>query len=457
MELKENPNKYSLGRHIFYSVGGFLDNFITTAFAARVFAYYETEIILPSFFVMIAFVLYGLWNMINDPLAGYISDRPTRFTKKWGRRFPWFIMTVIPCAIVYLFIFIPPLTNDLIIFFWFLIFICLFDGLFSFWNTNWVGIFPDMFRSQKERTKVAAITTAFSQIGLALGMIIPPLFIQYNNLGTYVISALVVTIISLACILFMIPGVRENDELIERTLVLSKKEQISYIDTLKFAIRQKNFTAYLVAYLAQIVIFVIMLGSVSYLVRFLLHANPAFEIVLSAALLLGGVVSIPFWTYLSRKKGNKYVYMFGMGLMSIVLVPLFFVIEFYSTLACLAIMGFSMGGTWFCMYPMFSDIIDEIVVKTGKRQEGTYIGIRTFVGRLSIVIQAVSFWLIHFLTGFNPGFEYQTIEALWGIRIQLVLIPLICYFMGFIFMWRVCDLTKEKVARIKNELKKLNL
>jgi len=406
---------------------------------------------------MIAFVIYGLWNMINDPLAGYISDKPTRFTKKWGRRFPWFIVTVIPCAIAYLFIFTPPLTNELVIFLWFLIFICLFDGLFSFWNTNWVGIFPDMFRSQKERTKVAAITTAFSQIGLALGMILPPLFIQYDNLTSYVISGLMVSIISLICIVFMIPGVREDEEVITRTLELSKKEQTSYIDTLKFAFKQKNFRAYLVAYLAQIVIFVIMLGSVSYLVRFLLHADPDLEIVLSAAVLLGGVVSVPFWTRIARKKGNRYVYIFAMGLMSIILIPLFFAIEFYSTLICLAIMGFSMGGSWFCMYPMFSDIIDEIVVKTGKRQEGTFIGIRTFIGRLSIVIQAVSFWLIHFLTGFNPEFEYQTIQALWGIRIQLVLIPLICYFIGFIFMWRICDLNKEKVERIKNELKKSNL
>lgn len=109
------------------------------------------------------------------------------------------------------------------------------------------------------------------------------------------------------------------------------------------------------------------------------------------------------------------------------------------------------------MYPCFSDVIDEIVVKTGKRQEGIYTGIRTFFGRLSIVVQAISIAVVHEITSFIPGAEIQTDLALWGIRVILALIPMIFYIVAFFFMWKVYDLTPEKVQKIQVQLKELNL
>ena len=93
--------KYSNKIHWSYSLGSFYDDFATTALATWYLKFYETEIFLSIGLLVAAVVLYGLWNAVNDPIAGYISEHPFKFTKKLGKRFTWFFLAAIPCAIVF--------------------------------------------------------------------------------------------------------------------------------------------------------------------------------------------------------------------------------------------------------------------------------------------------------------------------------------------------------------------
>lgn len=450
---------YSTRIHISYGLGGFFDNFLTAAFTIRIIGFYEDEILLPIVLVGIAFFLYGIWNMFNDPFAGSLSDRNTRFTKRWGRRFPWFIISGILCAISYIFIFTVPNTETLTAFFWLLITICIFDFMFSLWMTNWLALFPDKFRSDKERTKVGGFSTVFGQLGIAFGMLVPPLFITYGNIESYITSAIIVVLIGVFIILLMIPGMHEDKDLRDRALLVANERDNSesLFQILKFAIKQKNFIVYLIAYLAQLVLMVLMLGSVYYLVRYVLGMPAEVEMIISAAFLVGSLISVPLWVWLGRKLGNRKVYLIGTSVVVVILTPLLFVSDIIAVVISTILVGIGIGALWTLMYPCFSDVIDEIVVKTGKRQEGIYTGIRTFFGRLSIVVQAISIAVVHELTSFIPGAETQTDLALWGIRVILALIPIIFYIVAFFFIWKVYDLTPEKVHKIQVQLKELNL
>ena len=103
-----------------FGVGYFFRSFLLTVFSTRVFAFYENEVRLDVTLVLIAYIIYGLWNMFNDPLIGYISDRPNRFWNRWGRRFPWIFMSGIPYSLSIIIIFTPPdvdaTTHSMIIF-----------------------------------------------------------------------------------------------------------------------------------------------------------------------------------------------------------------------------------------------------------------------------------------------------------------------------------------------------
>ncbi len=454
----EKEVRNNFGTHLSYSFGSFFDDFIMTAFSIRVYSFYETELFLPGIFVAIAVAIYGVWNMFNDPLAGYISDKNFKFIRRYGKRFTWFIIASFPTAVIYLLIFLVPGNNQWLHFFWLLVLICLYDTSFSFWNTNWMAVFPTKFRSQKERTKVAFWQTLLSQIGLTAGMLVPPLFIIYGVRDTYVIAAIFVSLTVMVAILIMIPGMKkERDPLTEVLPDTEVKVNKNYFQTVWFALKQKNARAYLTAYLGQTVMMTVMLASVPYLTKYILQ-DVDLEIYISGAVLVGGLISAPLWIFVGRRLGNRIGYMFGTGLTSLLLfVFFFFSTNPWSVIFCALGVGFTMGATWSLMYPTFSDVIDELVVKMGKRNEGILYGFRTFIGRFSIVIQAVTFGLIHYFTNFKPQFIYQLPPAALGIRIHTAIIPAVFYLFGFLMMWLRYDLTPEKTKQIKIQLAGMKL
>jgi len=66
-----------------YSLGDFIFQIFAITFGAYVFYYYEVELGLNSWLTMIGFIIYAIWNAVNDPLVGYLCDRPF-FLRKNG-------------------------------------------------------------------------------------------------------------------------------------------------------------------------------------------------------------------------------------------------------------------------------------------------------------------------------------------------------------------------------------
>ena len=139
------PNKFA------YSFGAVATALSYQAFSTYIIFFYVDVVKLPPYLAAIAMMIYAVWNAINDPLAGYISDH-TR--SKWGRRIPYIAFGAIPFGLVYFLLWTPPFwdfTQVTLLFFYFLVFICLFDGFYTFTVLNWASLFPEMFSGLKER------------------------------------------------------------------------------------------------------------------------------------------------------------------------------------------------------------------------------------------------------------------------------------------------------------------
>jgi GPH family glycoside/pentoside/hexuronide:cation symporter len=455
--------KFSTKVHASYALGSFFDDFLATALSFMVFKFYETEIFLNITLITIVVVIYGVWNMFNDPLAGHISNLNIEFMKKRGKRFTWFFLTGIPTSIIFVLIFLPPTGNEVNIFLWLLFTLCILDTFFSFMIISYQSIYPDKFRSQKERTKVAGFQILYSLFGLTFGTLLPTLIISTGSPGTnissYITVGLIVTIVCTIIVILMIYGMRENREMIDRTFIINEDQmpKENYFRKLSVALKQKNYISYLLAYLAQTTVMVLMLASVPYWVQYVIKIDPIYEIVILLAFLFSSVLSAPFWIFIARKFGNRIGYMCGTGGTATFLILTLFIWDFPLVIFGFILIGFSMGATWTLIYATFSDVIDEIVIKTRKREEGIYYGFRTFIGRLSIVIQALTIGIIHLLTSFDPRASNQLIEAQWGINVGMFAVPALFYLIGFFFMWKIYDLKPKKVAENKNKLKELKL
>lgn len=458
-ELEVMHSKWNMAS---YSTSGFINEFFAMAFSTYCFFYYETEIGLNVLLVGLGFVIYAIWNAIDDPFLAFLTDRPFSFTKKWGRRFPWIIIGGIPWIISYILIFTPPNVDpqagSWILFTWLVFSTCLFDTFASIFFINVAALFPDKFRSVKERRIATGIDVVIGVFGTIFGAIIPPLLITFGDLQSYIIQGGAIAIICLVALAIAVPGCRDDQSAIDSYLAKhgEKKEQDSFFISMRNTLNQKAFLAYIMFYFLYQTMVKSMTGSIPYMVQFILKMEATAITLIMAGFLLGVLVSIPIWITLANKtNNNRKVMLFAIILIAIFTAPLIFIESYIAIIIAMFIWGMALGGVWAMIMPILSDIIDESIVLTQKRKEATFTGVQQFFSRLGIASQAISFAVVHSLTGFVEGSATQTPLALWGIHIHLAVVPIIAILLAAIIFWKLYDLTPERVAFNQKKVKEL--
>ncbi len=464
MEKTEKELSHGKLGMVSYGFNSLSRELLRMAFTAWGFFFYESEIGLNVWLIGLAYVIFAIYNMFNDPFIGYLTNKPFKFTKKWGRRFPWILIGGLPWGLTYILIFLPPTTDPVsgawILFFWLLFTTCLFDTFHSLFFVNFMSLFPDKYRSVQERRKASGIYIMIGVVGVALGAILPPFFFDYGNIPSYVYQGLIVFLITLIGFVIGIPGVREDQVTIDLYLSSQKekREHESFFKSLKIAIKQKPFIVFMVLFTLYQSLVEIMQASVSYVVRYSLEMPETATTMVFAGFLIGVLISAPFWTLYSRRaKNNKKVMLISSLLLAAFTLPLTFLRDYWLIVINMIIWGTALGGFWTMIFPVSSDVIDNSVVLTGKREEGLYTGFQQFFGRLGIVIQALTFAIVHELTGFVEGAATQSPLAVWGIHLHLSLIPMILILIGAFVFWKWYKLTPDKVQENQIKIKEMGL
>jgi len=108
VEKETEEKNHSIFTLISYSVMSFGSGTAFSFIIAYGLYFYEVEVGLPILLYTLAYTIYSIWDSVNDPLVGYLSDKPRFYTKRWGRRFPWIVFGFIPVTILFLLVFSPP-------------------------------------------------------------------------------------------------------------------------------------------------------------------------------------------------------------------------------------------------------------------------------------------------------------------------------------------------------------
>jgi len=467
--------KHSLGSILSYNALNFGVNISGYIFSSRLLFFYETEVLLPISLITVAITLWTIWDMVNDPIIGHFCDRNFKFTKRWGKRFPWIVLGTIPLTFIMILFFIPPDPGIDIwaTFYWLLFVLLLYDTCSSTLGVNYLALTPNKFRSKEERVRVASYSRIFITSGTVLGFILPSIFIKYGDKSSYFPLALISALMLIFSLIFGIPGLREEKELVETYFQVDAKKQpfsTEFVDTLKKAFKQKNFKIYLILSLSLAVHTALLTSSIPYYARYIARAPPIFEIIVYLPWILTGVLLLPFYYWLVKRHGHQKVARYSFLLIPFSTLPLFFTAlplffistyQFFpfitSVFISAAFMGAINGLNNIVLLLSVLDFFDEAAVLNKKRQEGMYNGIIIFFGNLVQIFSVVIFWIVHELTGFVPESLEQTVLAQFGILFIMSIIPMIASAIGVAIFIKKWDLTPEKILHIKTELKELNL
>lgn len=358
---------------------------------------------------------YSIWDAVNNPLMGYISDRTK---SRWGRRIPYLKFGAVPFALSLIFIWMAPYdgveqTNALMLYMIFVPFI--WEGLGTMTTTAYYSLLPEMFQTYEDRAKVAVSMNIIQVIGLFIGMAGTP--ILTDKLG-WVPTAAIYGAITIVAYYVGLPGMFERQSSVEA-------ENVPFVEALKATFINRSFISVVVSQTFRFVGTGTLTTGVLFYVKYSLDAGESFGSVILGVAFLVSALTLELWRRLiSSRYEARTTLMIANAVMGLSVVPLGFAQNMITAAIAAAGLGLGLSGLILMGDVIVADIIDEDEVKTGQRREGMYFGMSKFIMKLSGSIVALWFGWIAPAFGYDSALDIQPDTVATGFRVFMT-VPVI--------------------------------
>lgn len=446
--------KLSFGYKVTWGIAALGTSLISGVFGALLPIFYQDYLGLSARWIALASAIYAIWNALNDPIFGYISDS-TR-TKR-GRRIPYMRYTAPFLAATFILVWLAPQhAGDFSLFMWMLVSMVLYDSCYTMIGLVYSALLPEVSESDTERNHLQISSSLFGLLGTLLGFVIPDLFRPKAGAALSFfplqIAMVVVGVTGMLLIIATTFKVRERLEFTQVDKPLKLKDQIKYTFTSKsfLILVAQNFMSILVSSLVT--------GSLFYLADYVMKMNTIILLAFIFVPLIGGV---PITNIIRKKLGLVRAQQFllliaGVGLIGVTFVPTALVP------VCLILAGFGLSGPQTLTNILFAQVADEDELRSGVRREGAFFGINALVTKpaqsLAIALPPFILEATHFVTreaNNNVAFLNQPASAVFGIKVFIGLIPGIAMLLGaLILFW--FPLRGERLEKMQRDLLELH-
>ncbi|MHA1718326.1 MAG: hypothetical protein DRO88_13765 [Promethearchaeia archaeon] len=456
---EETLKKHSFGILLSYVLSSFGTNILIGIVSSYGFYFYENFTSLTSILATVAYVIFIIWDGINDPLLGVFFDRPSKFTRKWGRRFPWIVLFIIPLCVFSWLSFSPPVgMTPGLVFMWMLFFLIGYEFFYTGITVNIGALFPYKFRRQKERQTLGFLGIFSVIIGMAVGQMVLPALVDIEDPTSFGKVVLLLSGVALLFMILGIPGIRESKEIIDMYLEGEEKsEKKNVFKTILSVMNDRNLWGYTAIVAATGIIQFSATMSMLYIVQYVLGKDFSFMMYFIMALVAGQILAIPTSMIILKKIGHYNLFKYSS--LALILLPLLIFIGdiLYLYIAIYFLAGFIVSHIVISTPLNQADMIDADVVRSGKRREGAYVGFVMLLNRLGPLIATLIIGITHSLTGYVEGAPTQSPEAILGIKLHFGLFPVIIGIIGYFLFNHLWKLRPETMEDIRNKLAEMKV
>lgn len=432
------------------------------------YAIYLTDVVgieprLASFGALVGIV----WDAINDPLIGILSDR---LHTRWGRRRPFLLWFAIPFGLSFIILWSAPAwENQTALLIYVTLSFMLADTLQTLISVPFLSLTPELTPNYDERTTLTSFRSFFQLLGALSVVIAAPAIVDMvlasggtQQQGFVLVGAIFGSIGAIPLLLLGV-FVRETSTPEQQKSMPLRKTLSAAWENIPFrfavGIHMLNWSAvdmvavtfpyFLLYWVAQ----GDLLASIRIFGFDLAYESAFFGILMSVCILF-----VPFWLWLSKIRNKREAYMLGMTLWVGVALMIYTIRPGQTgyLLLIAALAGIGVSAAYVLPDSMFADVIEWDELRTGRRQEGIFYGIRTLIRKITgalvifITLQALG-W-----SGYQSPPEgvtqfVQSAQVLEMIRLLVSPFGATILFGTIIFAW-LFPLSREKHTRIQKLL-----
>jgi GPH family glycoside/pentoside/hexuronide:cation symporter len=390
-----------------------------------------------------------LWDALNDPLFGLLSDR---IRTRWGRRRVLLLFGALPLGVTFMLMWTVPALDQAWLAVYYAVTFILFDTAFTVVHVGYNALTPEMTSDYDERSSLNGYRMVFSIAG-TLGAIILATVLGWSITDTrllYLILGVGLGIVSIIppLVVFSITRERPADKL-PKPLPLG--------EALKQTLGNQPFRMvmglYLLSWTTASILAAVLVYFANYYLRIPEQANYFVLVAQGSAILF-----IPVIVRVSQRLDKRRAFMFGSLSWVIVLLGISAIRADQAGLAYLlaALAGFGIATAYVVPWSMVPDVVEYDQVRSGQRREGSYYAFASFFQKLATGValwgmgQALA-WSGYLTPPPSGPLPAQPAAAVAAIRVFMGPIPAVLLFLAVLCAWKY-PITRESHRATLQEL-----
>lgn len=454
------PAKLSLRIKLIYGLGDWGTSAATTARNAFWFLFLTNVVGIDAALAGTAVLIGKIWDGINDPLIGMISDH---INTRWGRRRPFLLFGAIPFGLTFFLLFyVPPIESSTGLVIYYSVVFLLFDTVYTIVNVPYTALTPELSKDYDERSNLAGWRMSFSILaalvtGGTFTLLAEDVFGAWFGGGTEGIRAGYALTAALWGITLVIPLLLLFKN-IEEPHHTPDTSPFNPIQTFKEVFSNRPFRLGAIIYLLSFAtVDVVLVVFVRFLVDYV-RVGPHFDNIILAVVLGIGFLTMPLVVYWMRRFGKRNTYIGSMMVMAVVLLIISQIPPGGQNLVLVAAVvgGLGFGAANAVPWAIVADVVEADELKTGQRREGLYAGYLVFFRKLVSAFAIFVVGQVLSASGFvtsTTGSIYieQPESALQALRFLIGGLPAIMLALSIAVAWQY-PLDKKAYDEIQRQL-----
>ena len=439
--------RLSVKTKLLYGVGDVGNAVVNAAIQFFLMIFYTDAALIAPALAANALLVGKIWDGINDPLFGWLSDRTS---SRFGKRRAYMILGAAPLAVSIMLLWIVPHgLSSLGVFLWIAGTFIFFDTMWTATNVPYYALTAELTEDYDERASLTAYRMVLGVpayiIGAGLTPVIAGLTLFASQRTGYRAVGILYGLLAAAALWIAAAGIRE------RGRVSEARAQAPPWRTLRDTLRNRAFGQLLAAYLLANTAFSLIRTLLAYLLTYQFLMEDQVPIVMFLLLLFVALFLFP-WKRLAERWNKGPAYALGLAIGGLAVASTFLLPHGSSpwiyVVASLAGAGFS--AQWVFPWAMVPDVVEIDRLATGEHRGGIYYGVWGLGTKLSDALGiAAAGWALQ-LYGYVPNVA-QSAETLFGMRLFFGPLPLLFFAAAIPLLIRY-PVTRQSHAELRRRL-----